>query len=217
MIAKSLVLFLATSIAAFAASGKASSLTREIPWDGSEVLILTVPAHVRFIQTPGPGKVVVTGPRRSVETFHVAGGELKDRTLRTGAQLQIVVTAPKITRFSAKGDDRLTIEAFDQDELHIETTGRADVKATGRTGTVTLNLQGFGWADLSQLHAQGADIALTGSRQAIAAPTAWAKLSGNGDVVLLTNPTELTSELRGAGRVIHAGPPASRELALRTE
>lgn len=205
MITKLSALFLASTLAALAQSGK-EAITREIPWDGSETLVLDVPAEVRFVQTPGPGKVVITGPRRSVERFDVTGGVLSDHRLRTGTQLKIVVTAPKITRFVAKGGDKLTIEGFDQGELQIETTGRADVKATGRTGTIKLNLQGFGWADLSQVQAQGAEVSLTGSRRAIIAPTSWAKLSGNGAVVLLTRPGQLTQELWGAGRVIHAYP-----------
>ncbi len=183
-----------------------AAVTREIPWDGSESLVLEVPAHVRFVQATGSGSVVVTGSRRSVETFSATGGVLRDKTLRTGEPLQIVVTAPKITRFSAKGDDRIAIEAFDQDELHIETTGRADIKAAGRAGTVTLKLQGFGWADLSHLKADGADLTLTGGRNAVIAPSVWAKLSGKGDVVLLTQPSDLKLDPQGSGRVIYAGP-----------
>lgn len=192
---------LATSVLADAAA-----VTRELPWDGSESLVLEVPAHVRFVQVTGPGRVVVTGSRRSVETFSATGGVLRDKTLRTGDPLQIVITAPKITRFSAKGDDRIAIEAFDQDELHIETTGRADIKAVGRAGTVTLRLQGFGWADLSHFKSDGADLTLTGGRNAVIAPSRWAKLSGKGDVVLLTHPPDLTVDPQGSGRVIHAGP-----------
>jgi hypothetical protein len=203
MLARHLTPLFTLLFATVAVSAK-EALTREIPWDGCETLIVDVPADVQFIQAPGAGKIVVTGPRRSVETFEVAGGVLKDRTLRTGAQLKIVVTAPKITRFSIKGDDTLTIEGFDQDKLHIDATGRADVKASGRVGTVTLNLQGFGWADLSQLDAQGAEVALTGSRKTLIAPSSWAKLSGRGAVVLLTPPETLTLDFSGAGRVLHA-------------
>ena len=103
-------------------------VTREVQWDGGEVLIVGVPADVRFIQAPGPGRVVVTGRRRSVDTFHVEAGVLEDGTWRTGERLQIVVTAPRVTRFSVKGRDTLSIEGFDQDELRIETTGRAEVE-----------------------------------------------------------------------------------------
>jgi hypothetical protein len=201
-----LAVFLTAASLVTLARGDNAAVTRELAWDGSESLVLEVPAHVRFVQATGPGRVVVTGSRRSVETFSATGGVLRDKTLRTGAPLQIVITAPKITRFSAKGDDRIAIEAFDQDELHIETTGRADIKAAGRAGTVTLKLQGFGWADLSHFKSDGADLTITGGRNAVIAPSAWAKLSGKGDVVLLTQPSDLKIDPQGSGRVIHAGP-----------
>lgn len=204
-LSKSFLLHLVAASLATSLPAANAIVTRELPWDGSESLVLEVPAHVRFVQTAGPGRVIVTGARRSVETFSATGGILRDKKLRTGKPLQIVVTAPKITRFAVKGDDRIAIEAFDQDELHIETTGRADIKAAGRAGTVTLKLQGFGWADLSHLKSDGADLTLTGGRNAVIAPSAWAKVSGKGDVVLLTQPADLKLDHQGSGRVIHAG------------
>lgn len=184
-------------------------VTREIPWDGGDVLIVAAPADVRFIQAPGPGKVVVTGRRRSVDTFHVEAGVLKDRTWRTGERLQIVVTAPRVTRFSVKGHDSLSIEGFDQDELRIDATGRAEVKAAGRAGNVKLELQGSGWADLSQLQTRGTEVVLSASRSAIVVATSWAKVSGQGLVVLLSRPDVVELDLQGAGRVIRAAPPGA--------
>jgi Putative auto-transporter adhesin, head GIN domain len=184
-------------------------VTRELAWDGAESLIVSVPAQVRFVQSPGPGKIIVTGPRRSVETFSAIDGVLDDRTWRTAERLDIVVNAPKVTRFSVKGHDTLIIENFDQEELRIATTGWAEVKATGRARTVHLELLGSGWADLSQVDAGGAEVTLTGLRNAVVAPRDWAKISGNGDVILTTEPARLSKRLHGSGRVIRARPPAS--------
>jgi hypothetical protein len=183
-------------------------VTRELAWEDAETLVLGPPAEVRFVQAPGPGKVFVTGPRRSVEAFSATRGVLDDGTLRTGEPLKIVVTAPNVTRFVLKGRDKLVIENFDQAELRIETTGWADVKAAGRAAVVRLNLLGTGWADLSQVDAGGAEVALTGSRRAIVAPREWAKISGNGDVILTTEPRHV-SQGYGGGRVIRAHPRAS--------
>ena len=58
----------AVSVSAFAVSDAmeqrdlaGADMTRELPWDGSEMLTIGVPASVRFVQTSGPGKVIVTG------------------------------------------------------------------------------------------------------------------------------------------------------------
>jgi hypothetical protein len=193
----------AESLAASDPAGAA--VTRELPWDGSESLTVEVPANVRFVQTSGPGKVVVTGPRRSVDGFSATGGVLRDDRWRTGAPLQIVVYAPKITYFSLKGSDKLVVEGFDQPELKIETVGRAEVKATGQAGHVTLQLQGFGWVDLSALAANEADVSLTGSRHALVGASDRVRVSGNGSVVLVTKPETLDLALGESGRVFTLG------------
>jgi hypothetical protein len=198
----------AVSYSAFAASDALAArdpagqaVTREIPWDGSESLTIGVPASVRFVQTGGPGKVIVTGPRRSVENFSAAGGYLNDSRWHTGKPLDIVVRAPKITHFSLKGSDKLVVEGFDQPDLHIETVGRAEARVSGRAGRVTLRLQGIGWVDLSALAAGEADVTLTGSRHALLAASEKARISGNGSVVLVSKPRDLKLDLGESGRV----------------
>ena len=200
------------SFSAFAASDALAArdpagqaVTREIPWDGSESLSVGVPARVRFVQTSGPGKVTVTGPKRSVDNFSASGGYLDDSNWHTGKPLDIVVHAPKITRFSLKGSDKLVVEGFDQPHLHIETVGRAEVKASGRAERVTLQLQGIGWVDLSALTAGEADVSLTGSRHALLSASRKARISGNGSVVLVSKPTELELHLGESGRVMTLG------------
>jgi hypothetical protein len=200
------------SLSAFAASDAlvrrdpaGQAVTREIPWDGSESLSVGVPASVRFVQSTGPGKVIVTGPRRSVESFTADGGYLDDARWHTGKALDIVVHAPKITRFSLKGSDKLVVEGFDQPELVIETVGRAEVKASGRVGHLTLRLQGIGWVDLGQLAAQEAEMTLTGSRHALVAASDKARISGNGSVVLVAKPKSLELDLGESGRVMTLG------------
>jgi hypothetical protein len=182
-----------------------AAVTRELAWDGSESLTVEVPASVRFVQTEGPGKVIVTGPRRSVEHFTATGGVLSDQRWRTGKPLHIVVHAPRITRFSLKGTDKLVVERFDQPRLTIETVGSAEVRAAGRVGHLTLQLQGRGWADLSALTAAEADVSVTGSRHALLAATEKARISGNGSVVLVGKPKSLELKLAESGRVFTLG------------
>ena len=198
----------AVSVSAFAVSDAlevrdpaGAEMTRELPWDGSETLTIGVPASVRFVQTSGPGKVVVTGARRSVENFNVSGGYLSDDRWHTGKPLDILVQAPKITRFSLKGSDKLVVEGFDQPDLTIETVGRAEVRVSGRVGRVTLQLQGIGWVDLSALAANEADVTVSGSRHALLAASEKARISGNGSVVLMSKPKTLELDLGESGRV----------------
>ncbi len=186
------------------------TVTRELPWDGSESLYVDVPANVHYVQTAGEGKVIVTGAARSVSSLRAEGGELRDERWHTGDALDITLYAPKVSRFSIKGKDTLVIENYDQPELHIETSGRADVRASGRAGVVTLALEGAGWVDLSQLVSAGAEVSLTGSRHALLAPTEWAKVSGGGSVVFVTRPAKVETNLGESGKVLYAAAPGTQ-------
>jgi Putative auto-transporter adhesin, head GIN domain len=179
--------------------------TRELAWEGGESLVVDVPAHVRLVQAEGPGRVVVTGARRSVERFTSSGGVLRDERWHSGKPLEILIRAPKITHVSLKGTDKLVIEGFDQPELHIEMLGRSEVTASGLVGKLRLQLQGSGWADLSALLALDAEVAVSGSRHALVSATGRARITGNGAVVLVTQPQQVDLDLGESGRVFSLG------------
>ena len=204
-----LVALLATgaSVAAFAGAEAVDGrpgdeATREMAWNGGERLVVAVPADVRYVQAPGPGRVTVTGPRRKLPSLYVANGVVGDRAWRTGARLKVLVQAPGVSSFSVQGGDRLRIENYDQDVLHIHAQGWTQVEARGRAKSVRLDLQGFGWANLAALDTEDATVTLSSGRSAVIAPTRQAKLSGTGSVVLLTDPASVTGRLDGAGKLI---------------
>ncbi len=181
-----------------------ASVTRELAWDGGTALILDVPAEVTFTQGgEGPGKLTVTGPKRSLDTLTLSAGRLSDRVSHTGARLKVVMTAPKVTRFELKGVDRLNIEAYDQDSLEISTTGMAKVTGQGKTKALTLNMTGAGEADLGGLDAETVEVDISGAAEATVAPRTSARLdiSGSGEVDLKTRPVKLEKNISGSGEV----------------
>ncbi|WP_340645046.1 DUF2807 domain-containing protein [Phenylobacterium sp.] len=181
-----------------------ASATRELAWDGATALILDVPSEVTFIQGgEGPGKLTVTGPKRSIDTLTLAAGRLSDSVRHTGERLRVTLTAPKVTRFELKGVDRLNIEAYDQESLEISTTGMAKVTGHGKTKALRLNMTGAGEADLAALDAESAEVDISGAAQATIAPRTSAKLeiSGSGEVKLKTRPLKLEKNVSGSGEV----------------
>ena len=181
-----------------------ASASRELAWDGATALILDVPGEVIFTQGgEGPGKLTVTGPKRSIDTLTLSGGRLTDGVRHTGERLKIVLTATKVTRFELKGVDRLNIEAYDQDSLEISTTGMAKVTGHGRTKALKLNMTGAGEADLAGLDAESAEVDISGAAEATIAPRTSAKLdiSGSGEVDLKTRPLKLEKNVSGSGEV----------------
>jgi hypothetical protein len=189
-------------------SGEAGIITREIPWDGSSKASLGLPAVVRYVQAPGPGKIVARGPHRSVSTLKVTNGTIHDTLLRTGAVLEITLTAPSVNSFYLNGRSRLSIEGYDQGNLTLYTEGEAAIDASGRAGDVRIFMQGDGAINLARLGVEALDGDINGASTVVAAPTQRANLdvSGMASAILLTRPTDLETHLEEGGRVIDASP-----------
>ena len=189
-------------------SGSSEIVSREIPWDNSTSLTLGVRSVVRYVQTPGPGKVVARGPHRSVSTLVVGNGDIHDELLHSGTTLEIVVTAPAISHFHLNGGSRLSIEAYDQQSLFVSTEGKAHVDAAGRVENVTVNMQGSGTVNLAKLAIGNAAVDIGGMSTLVLAPMKGAnlKVRNYASAVLLSRPVELTSSLEDSGRVVDAVP-----------
>ena len=189
-------------------SGSSEVVSREIHWDNSTALTLGVRSVVRYVQTPGPGKVMARGPHRSVSTLVVGNGEIHDELLHSGTTLEIVVTAPAISHFHLNGGSRLSIEAYDQQSLFVSTEGKAHVDAAGRVENVTVNMQGSGTVNLAKLAIGNAAVDIGGMSTLVLAPMKGAnlKVRNYASAVLLSKPIELTSSLEDSGRVVDAVP-----------
>jgi hypothetical protein len=189
-------------------SGSSELVTREIPWDGSATLAPELPSVTRYIQAPGPGKLIARGPHRSVSTLTVTNGHIHDKLLSTGAVIELTVTAPNVTAFAVNGRSRLTIEKFDQDSLSLTVQGTAQITASGRTQTASVSMQGDGVANLARLKADGLTATATGLGIVIGAPTASAHLAldGAAAAILLTRPQKLTTDIKEYGELIDACP-----------
>ncbi len=189
-------------------SGSSEIVSREIPWDNSTSLTLGVRSVVRYVQAPGPGKVVARGPHRSVSTLVVGNGDIHDELLHSGTTLEIVVTAPAISHFHLNGGSRLSIEAYDQQSLFVSTEGKAHVDAAGRVENVTVNMKGSGTVNLAKLAIGNAAVDIGGMSTLVLAPMKGAnlKVRNYASAVLLSKPIELTSSLEDSGRVVDAVP-----------
>ncbi|WP_293904968.1 DUF2807 domain-containing protein [Phenylobacterium sp.] len=180
--------------------------TRTVAWSGAEDLDVDLAADVRYVQAPGAGTVVLTGPAGALEHVEIHGGSIRyDHRFghREFPKLTIVVRAPNITAFDLSGVNRLQIEGYHQDSISLDVSGDSEVTAVGEVGEINLNVSGSGAVDLGRLKAKGADVDVSGSADTTIAPTEWAKLdiSGMGDVRLLTHPPRLETDISGSGRV----------------
>jgi hypothetical protein len=189
-------------------SGSTELVTREIPWDGSDTLVPTLPSVTRYIQAPGPGKIVARGPHRSISTLTVTNGRIHDKLLHTGAVIELTITTPNVTAFSVNGRSSLSIENFDQQKLTLTVQGTAQITASGRTRAASVEMQGDGIVNLARLKADSLTSKVGGFGIVIGAPvtTADLQVDGTGAAILLTRPPKLTTDIQDYGQLIDASP-----------
>ena len=178
--------------------------TRELAWTGGETLEVDVPADITYTQAPGPGKLIVTGPKRALDALELHNGTLTFAG-RHGhwGDVTIVMTAPAVRRFELRGSGDLAILDYRQDSLSLDLSGSADVSAKGEARAVDLMVSGSADTDLSGLKVTDAQVQISGSGGATLAPTGKARLriSGSGEITLLSHPASLDSNVSGSGRI----------------
>jgi hypothetical protein len=190
-------------------SGNHEIISREIPWDGSTSLSLDVRSVVRYVQAPGEGKIVARGPHRSVSTLVVDNGHVHDQLMHSGTTLELVVTAPSISRFTLAGESSLSIEGYDQRSLFVSTEGKASVAAAGRVGDVAVEMKGSGTVNLARLATSKASANVGGMATLVVAPSEEASFNVRNfaSVVLMSRPQALKTSLIDSGRIVDAAMP----------
>lgn len=185
--------------------GGGPSETREIAWSGANSLDVGIPADITFTQAPGPGKLVITGPKGTVDQVEASGSDVDYRDEPTNAQrVKITMTAPDVRSFSLSGDETLAIASYGQDDLDLDVSGSGNITAAGKTGTVKVDISGDGTADLGKLAAQEARVDISGDGRTTIAPTDTADvdISGDGQVILASHPATVHSDVSGDGRIV---------------
>jgi hypothetical protein len=192
-------------------SADGAATTREIAWGGADGLDLDLPADVQFTQGPGPAKLTVSGPRNLVDRVEVSGShlQLNDDGWSNGGRLSVVMSAPNVHRFAIDGDSSLSVANYDQDELDIDVSGHGDVTAKGKARAAHIDISGDGDVNLGALATDSTDADISGSGRASIAPASAAdlRISGSGEIDLLTRPAKLTSDVSGSGRIVEGQTP----------
>lgn len=200
-----------------ASTSDSPQASREEAWSG-ESLEVDVPADVRFTQAPGAARLVIRGPRDTLDHVRVENGQIRCDVAgcEGDGKVQVELTAPKVTRFAVNGSGKLDITGYSQDSLDVRLAGDGAVSAQGSAKAVKLDISGSGDADLANISGERAEVSISGSGHAKIAPKSWAKLdiSGSGDVDLLSHPGHLESHVSGSGSINQddgATPPPPAE------
>ena len=176
-------------------------------------------------RTPGPfhrvvlqaaaSVVVGVGPAESVTvlaepsvaeriTTEARGGELVigSRGNYSG-EVKVEVAAPDLDGVVLAGSGAIDVSGVDAARFEVEITGTGDVTARGRADEVLVGVPGAGRVRLFDLAGARVAVSLTGSGsiEVTASESLQASLSGAGTVRYAGSPSQIQTQVTGAGRV----------------
>jgi len=188
----------------FDPSGKEGSTS--LAWTGGDSVAIAIPAKIHYRRGSGDS-VLVSGDSAILPHIRIVDSTIKldCRWHERGADIQITLPGRVFQGFKIAGAGSMTLEDIDQPNLKIGIAGAGEVIASGKTGSLDLDMAGAGDARLGELAADRAKVRMAGANNAEVSPRDDLKvdIAGLGDVKLLTEPHKIESEIAGAGHITH--------------
>jgi hypothetical protein len=185
----------------------ASAASRDIPWDGSDRVSLTIRSHAQY--SPGNGTVMhVTGDPQILAHLRLREGHVEldcnnffGRSDR--GNLNITLPGRTFETFTIAGSGQLQLDEMNQDKLNIVIAGSGSVKGTGKVDHLEIHIAGSGDADLGQVTSSFTEVHIAGSGKTDIAPSNEADIhiAGSGDVTLHSHPQRMERSVHGSGRI----------------
>jgi hypothetical protein len=158
-----------------------------------------------------PQRVQVRAGENVIDDVHT---DVRDGTLRVsfnhhgmfGGDAVVDATVPRLTGIDVSGSGDIAAEGIHANALDVRATGSSTVALEGEVRRLAVELDGSGDADLADLTAREARVAVSGSGDADvrADRRLDVDVDGSGDVRYHGDPV-LTKEVDGSGDLSHAG------------
>ena len=190
-------------------------------WNGGDTLALDAPINIRYQPkasaegaTP---QVALIGPADVLQHVKVADGRITADTSVTragGRRVEAVVSGAPIRTFVVNNQENLDLGEINQKDLDLHLNGNGTVFGRGKVDRLNLTIAGPGDAKLGGLEVMGeAKISILGSGDATLSPHGKVRLfvAGNGDLRLLSKPTELHRTIIGNGEVMQLEGEAAKK------
>lgn len=122
---------------------------------------------------------------------------------RIRGPIRVWITTPDLQSFKTMGSGDVTIQGVNNRRLALALHGSGDIRASGRTGHLDVDIYGSGNAQLAGLAANDADASVFGSGNASVRASGRLQVSvfGSGNVHYVGRPVGLRTQRMGSGQV----------------
>lgn len=190
----------------------ATATSRDLDWDGSDRVMIAVPAHSQYSPSNGP-RLHVSGDPQFLAHLRVRDGNIEldchitreQRERYRDAMVEMTLPGKTFQAFGIAGFGNLALQNLDQPSVKVSIAGSGTIKAEGKVEHAELRIAGSGAIDMGQLTTQVSTVHIAGSGNTDIAPSEEADIhiAGSGDVNLRTNPKQLETHIAGSGRIHH--------------
>lgn len=177
---------------------------RRWTWDGGDTVEVALPAHVHYRAGDG-SEVIVRGLADAVANVRIKGSRISSDCVRMFGPGDLDITLPgrlfKVV--SVSGSGTVVMDNLAQPALAVRISGSGSLSAQGTSDQVTVSIAGSGRAKLASLATKQLTVDISGSGKLEAAPqdVADVRISGSGNVHLLSRPASLRSQTSGSGGI----------------
>lgn len=180
-------------------------------WNGGDTLASDAPINIRYQPKAsaegGAPQVALLGPADLLQHVRVSDGRItadNSVTRASGKRVEAVVSGAPIRKFVVNNQENLDLGEINQENLDLHLNGNGTVSGRGKVNHLNLTIAGPGDADLGGLEVMDeAKISILGNGDATLSPHGRVKLfiAGNGDLRLLSKPSELSQTIIGQGEI----------------
>ncbi|MFH2046649.1 MAG: head GIN domain-containing protein [Pseudomonadota bacterium] len=127
-----------------------------------------------------------------------------NKTICPKRLLEVRVSVDNVEKISASGAVDLLISGVNNNGLDVEVDGAVDVKASGKTKNLKLDVSGAGDIKAKELKAENVDVIVNGAGNAVVnvSKKLKAEINGAGDITYYGNPKEVVKDVSGVGDII---------------
>jgi len=195
----------------------ATATSRSLNWDGNgDRAAIALPANVHYRAGSGD-QLIVAGDPNFIAHIRVKDGLVSldcNGDFHLGKNERIDVTLPgrrTFKSFALLGTGDVELNGLSQPAVKVSIAGSGDLRADGRTDSLTVDVRGSGDLKLGDLSAKNVDVDIKGSGKAEVAPqeSLNVDLAGSGTIYLRNEPRKIETSIRGSGTIVH--PDGTRQ------
>jgi hypothetical protein len=126
-----------------------------------------------------------------------------EKGFNTKNKLHVRITVQSLDGINTSGASDINVSGVKTDGFNIEASGASNIEVAGETKSLEVGMSGAGELDAKELHAQNANVIISGAAQADVYVTEalQANVSGAGNVNYYGNPKNVEEDTSGAGTI----------------